>query len=307
METRMTDRPIGLEPLPTSPTEWGEGRLLVDVAGGPYLFSGMSEPQLDVARRRFDAFLVGPDWVSQPIPSMRFLRAPLPCFAYPEPDGPEYPLTTRADEHRVVVDGLRFTAEIPLSPRIEGKVWTSVAGDDEFLGVFENPFRVTVAYRLLEIGGVLLHSAAVVDDGQVYVFYGRSGAGKSTLSHLAAASGRTVLSDDLNTLHRTAGTTFARPVPFAGDIRDTKHGGDLPVRAILRLEKGDRVRVRGTSRAISLASLIACSPFVNSDGLRSPALEENLERAQRSLKVGVLCFPRSADFEDILSAVKEMP
>lgn len=302
----MTPTRRNVDPLPADPVEWGEHRLVINVAGGPYLFTGMSEDQWDIARRRFHSFIVEPISTSTPLPTIRFLRAPVSCFVYRELVGEEYPLSMRSDDHRVVVDGYRFTAEIPISPKAKGRVWTAVAAGDEFLSVFENPFRATVAYRLLDIGGVLLHSAAVVDNGRVVVFYGRSGSGKSTLSHLAAASGRTVVSDDLNTLITDRGTTFARSVPFAGDIRGTSPSENLPVRALLRLEKGEHVSARRTSPAISLASLIACSPFVNADGFRSRALEENLEDAQQSADVGVLTFPRGADFEDILAAIEEM-
>jgi hypothetical protein len=302
----MTSDGRRVEPLPAEPVPWGDRRLLLDVAGGPYLFTGMSDEQWDVSRLRFDAFLLDPASAPTTIPAIRFLRAPTSCFRYPELDGPDYPLSMGDDAHRVTVDGYRFTAVVPTSPDYNGRVWTSVAGGDEFLGVFENPFRATVAYRLLDIGGVLLHSAAVVDNGQVYVFHGRSGAGKSTLSQLAAASGRTVLSDDLNTLIREAGSTVARPVPFAGSHRDPSISGHLPVRALLRLEKGDRVRVRETSPAVSLASLIACSPFVNGDGHRVSTLEDNLERAQRSVKLGVLTSRRDATFDDILGAIEGM-
>jgi len=302
----MTLTRSNVDPLPADPVEWGDHRLVINVAGGPYLFTGMSEDQFEIARRRFHSFTAEPIPSSTPLPTIRFLRAPVSCFVYPDLVGEEYPLSTRSDEQRVVVDGYRFAAEISISPKTEGRVWTAVATGDEFLSVFENPFRATVAYRLLDTGGVLLHSAAVVDNGRVFVFYGRSGSGKSTLSHLAAASGRTVLSDDLNTLTTDRGATFARAVPFAGDIRGAAPSENLPIHALLRLEKGKDIGARRTSPAVSMASLIACSPFVNADGFRSRILEKNLQTAQQPADLGVLTFPRGADFDDILAAVEEM-
>lgn len=294
-------------PAPPAPdaAAWGDRRLTLDVAGGPFHFAGLSDEQCRLARDRFGAFIVGDEPDPAEPTTLHFLRAPSSSLRYPALEGVDYPLSLKADASRVTVDGLCFTAEIPMPLRSRTTVRTSVANGDELLAVLENPLRVLVAYRLLELGGALVHSAAAVDDdGRVLVFHGRSGAGKSTLSRLAASSGHAVLSDDLNTLVRHGGATFARPVPFAGDIRAPAPGGELPVRALLRLEKGAEVRARRTSPGASLASLIACSPFVNADPHRSPILEDNLERAQSSTPVGELTFPRDADFDDILRAVE---
>jgi hypothetical protein len=281
---------------------WGTARASVDIAGGPYLFTGMSERQLDSVQRRFRRFLADPCSVPTGGPTIRFMRAPQSRFRFTS-EVPEYPLEANADHDRSVLEGLRFRAEISTSPAVQGRVWTSVSGGEEFVGVFENPLRAAVAYRLLEIGGVLLHSAAVLVGDEAIIFFGRSGSGKSTLSKIALRAGHTVLSDDLNTLIGLRGSTVTRAVPFAGEIHSDTGAGEYEVRAILRLEKGDRIVFRRTSRALSIASMLAFSPFVNGDPYRRVTLERNLERVQRSVLPGVLSFPRNADFGAILSAI----
>jgi hypothetical protein len=120
-------------------------------------------------------------------------------------------------------------------------MWTSVEEPlKDVIGVFENFFRLLVAYRLNEIGGALLHSAAVVRDSRAYLFLGRSGAGKSTISKINQDAGLDVLSDDMNALVVENGRTLVEKLPFAGDLGQTaeRRGGAL-LAGIFRLEKAE--------------------------------------------------------------------
>jgi hypothetical protein len=69
---------------------------------------------------------------------------------------------------------------------------------------------------LARCGGVLMHSAIAVRDGQALVFAGRSGAGKSTLSALCRAEGWRILNDDRVIVFQRDGEPRAAGTPWHG-------------------------------------------------------------------------------------------
>jgi len=185
-----------------------------------------------------------------------------------------------------------------------GALWTPEGGGERFPGVFENFLRVLVAYRLLELGGVVLHSAGVVRDGAAFLFLGRSGAGKTTAARFSLAQGAEVLSDDLNALipggphvgaassgsDRRASAASAAgsgastsagcvvlKLPFTGDLGERRAvRPPVPLGALLRLEQAAADALAPLSRAETLACLLACVPFVNVDPHRRERLEQVL-------------------------------
>ncbi|HVG10014.1 MAG TPA: hypothetical protein VNM67_20095, partial [Thermoanaerobaculia bacterium] len=184
--------------------------------------------------------------------------------------GWEYGLDFDSGPSSVRLAGLDIVGRLDWRPMLRGALWTPVGGGDRFPGIFENFCRVLVAYRLHELGGAVIHGAAVVDGGEARLFAGPSGAGKSTVSRMAVERGLTVLSDDLNAL--LPGSILAG-LPFTGDLENG--GGSrarYPLRALLRLEKDTEDRLRPLGRAETAACLLACSPFVNADPARHAAL-----------------------------------
>src|SRR6185369_17923284 len=103
-------------------------------------------------------------------------------------------------------------------PQLSAALWTSEDGLLVERGIFENLLRIVVAYHMLELGVVLLHSAALADERGAHVFFGPSGAGKSTISRLGSAAGRSVLSDDMNALRIADDAVVVEKLPFAGDF-----------------------------------------------------------------------------------------
>ena len=97
----------------------------------------------------------------------------------------------------VRIAGKNFLTELTLQEDIRAEIWLSEA-DEEFMFVFENMFRVLAAYRLMQLGGCIMHSACIARDGKAYMMLGHSGAGKSTFSKQALDAGWEVLSDDMN-------------------------------------------------------------------------------------------------------------
>lgn len=288
---------------------WGVISRRLDLAGGPYLLTGLSEGQDEVLCRRFRERTgeAGAEAsASEPAVAVRSFRAAPSDFRSFDRTGREMTVDRAYDPRSVRLAGWRFMGRLDWRPRLIGTVWTSLAEGVELQGVFENFFRVLVAYRLLEEGGALVHSAGVVEGGRVFLFLGPSGAGKTTLGRLAQSAGRAVLSDDMNAVAVSPGGGGFRVerLPFAGDLGQTADPGETrPLGGLLRLEKGSEVRLEDLSPARALAGLLACCPFVNADPHRREALERNLETVLAAVPTGRLTFPREGPFDDIARVV----
>jgi hypothetical protein len=198
------------------------------------------------------------------------------------------------------------TTRLDWAPALGGALWTSEDGA-LFPGIFENFLRVLVAYRLVELGGVVLHSAGVASGSGAFLFLGPSGAGKTTLSRMSEDRGRTVLSDDLNALLPSSGPEPGRPrvvkLPFTGDLGERRAAAPpSPLRGLLRLEKGADDALRPLSPGETLALLFACSPFVNADPHRQESLLTNLAGLAAAAPAQALTFNLDGRFWSILES-----
>jgi hypothetical protein len=207
--------------------------------------------------------------------------------------------------------GVRFAAEIRLVPSLEATLWMA-APDLAIVGLVENVLRVMAAHALLEVGGTLIHSAAVVEGDRALLFYGPSGVGKSTIAALALAAGRAVLSDDLNAVLGSRGVPRVEPVPFAGDLApSTRHTGAVPLGALCRLRRDGGggaslaagPAARRISAAAALASLLAATPFLNADPWRAPRLEEALLDLLATVPALEVAFDLDAPFDAVAASV----
>jgi hypothetical protein len=191
---------------------------------------------------------------------------------------------------------------------LAGALWTHEDGGERFPGVFENFLRVLVAYRLLELGGAVLHSAGVVKDGAAFLFLGRSGAGKTTAARLSLARGAEVLSDDLNALViGGAGGVVVLKLPFTGDLGERRAlRPPVPLGGLLRLAQDSADALAPLSRAETLACLLACAPFVNVDPHRRERLEQVLLAlaAAAAPRAFTLRFSLSGGFWSIIDEIK---
>jgi hypothetical protein len=232
----------------------------------------------------------------------RLYRAPASDFRPVDTRGWEYAMDFEHEERSVRIIGLYLMARLDWAPALSGALWTSEEGA-RFPGIFENFLRVLVAYRLLELGGAVLHSAGVADGGGVFLFLGPSGAGKTTLSRMSEERGRAVLSDDLNALlpGLDGGTAQVLKLPFTGDLGERRAGAaPSPLRGLLRLEKGADDALRPLSPGETLALLFACSPFVNADPHRQERLLTNLADLAAAAPARVLTFSLGGRFWSIL-------
>ncbi len=280
---------------------WGDHAVALDVAGGPYLLSGLAATQEEALRRRFGP-LCGP--VEGGGTASRVFRAPAADFLPIDTRGWEYTLDLDPAPDALRVAGLHLMARLGWTPALAGALWTPEMAGEEWTSVCENYLRLLTAYRLLEQGGALLHSAGVTDGEKAWLLLGRSGAGKTTASRLCLAAGGTVLSDDLNAVLFDEKEARLRKLPFTGDLGDRAGGPEsVPLRAVLRLAQGTEEGLRPLSPAAALAGLVAAAPFVNRDPFRREALLAVLERLARAVPAWEVTFAREGRLWAILRSI----
>lgn len=305
-----------LFPRRRSGEAWGNEAVEIDFIGGPYRFEGLDPRQVAACHDRFGELCVpaeggGTDDQGVTVVSRLFRVGAAEFIPLDLSSGWDYTFDMDFAPDTVRLAGVDFmgrldglldtTGDEGDDPQgLTGTLWTHEVEGAAFQCLFENFFRVVVAYRLLGLGGALLHSAGVVSKGWAHLFLGRSGAGKTTLSRLSLASGRTVLSDDMNALCPADERTVVEKLPFAGDLgRTPGPRSSYPLRTLNRLLQGDdAIAPLSTSKAVAM--LIACSPFVNSDPHRLDDLISNLEQLVASVPTQDLHFSLGGTFWRLL-------
>jgi hypothetical protein len=276
----------------------------IDFSGGPYHVHGLSAGQRAAIDPAFGSMIIDSVAVATgACVDVAVFRSGSFDFLPPVFDRGVYELAFTYETDSVSVSGPSFMGRIQLGETTRAALWTSADTAHEFPIVFENFFRLLVAYRLLEGRGVLLHSAGIVANGEALLMFGPSGAGKSTVARLSQAAGYTVLSDDLNALSLDSGALHVAQVPFAGDLgRVATRCVRVPLRRIFRLKQA---KVHGTTplgKAESIAMLVAAAPFVNSDPHRADTLVGVIADIVTSCRVESLCFAKDVGFMSLISS-----
>ena len=224
-------------------------------------------------------------------------------------DGQYAPRSIRREGCGIELTGVNFEAQIGLGTDPVASS-LGVALEDELArtGVIENFLRIYMAHRALELGGVMLHSAGLVFDGQAYIFSGRSNAGKTTLTRKAHEIGARVLSDDINLVLPGKGAYQAHAVPFTGEFgRTLDHPGGretYPVAGIVLLEQGDSLATETVDPSAAVARLLTGSPFVNTDAEESEKLFDAVTGLVAQVPVIRLLSRRDDKIDAIMRAVK---
>jgi len=284
----------GLFPARLAGEPWGDAELLVEAPGGPYRLTDLDAAGAAAAADHFRGSTrpPGPGGEPQAV-RCRVLRMAPEEFLPVDTRGWELTLDLDREAEALRVAGLGLVARLEWRPRLALAIWTDSAGAERLPGTIENVLRVAVAYRLAEEGGALLHAAGAADAGGAAAFLGRSGAGKTTLARLCRAEGKTVLGDDLVALVWRDGAPWLQPLPFAGDLRpEPPLPRPEPLVALYRLAQGPEHAVADLGRGQGLATLVACSPYVNRDPLAADRLLEGLARLVESVPVRLFSFAR---------------
>lgn len=287
----------------TGSRAWGRCRLVVHFAGGPYAFVGLARSQRDAIRARFSDYAGTPG--TTPAVVTRVRRIPEAAFRRFDLAGWRYAMEFEARPEWVRAVGLTFVSRLEVGPTLSATLWTSLAGEGLFLEGIENTFRVTAAYRLLQLGGALLHSAAVVVAGRAYLFLGPSGTGKTTIATNASAAGFAVLSDDMNAVAPSREGTMVEKLPFAG-LLGTDPAPAQPFRlgGVYRLRQAPHLALRPVGHAEMVGYAAACAPYLNADPHRTPALLEALASLLRQVPRGVLEVARDTPFDQVAALLE---
>jgi len=223
--------------------------------------------------------------------------------------GGQYAPLMRRTSEGIEITGLDFKAHLTGDGTAPLQATLAVAREEE-LGrafVLENFLRIVFAYHVLSRGGVLLHSAGIVQRGAAYLFCGRSNAGKSTLSRKAAAAGAAVLSDDINLVFRENDGYYVHRVPFTGEFRQSGEScsgpGTFRLGGLALLEKAPVLTTAPVGPAEGVAGLLTGCPYVNDDPEELPKLLDILTTLVSHVPVIRLGVARDDPFEAIMATL----
>lgn len=130
-----------------------------------------------------------------------------------------------------------------------------------------NVLHATIAWRIVKLGGLLLHAASAVLDGRGFVLIGAEGSGKSTWARGMASAGAIALGDDI---------ALVLPSPTGFDLvgsplRAKEFGGGTPGRwplaAILLPRHAEQPSLSPVSGLEVHAALAANLPFATDRGI----------------------------------------
>lgn len=265
---------------------WGIDSIRLRLPASLVVIEGLSRGQHECISQDYGSFVVARDEASQTADAV--CRAE--CMAQPvglpiehfTVDG-QYTLHKRRSGEAIEITGNNFVGHFVRWPApIQAAL--SVAKEEEFASslVLENFLRVLIAYRVLAMGGILLHSAGVVFQDRAYLFCGRSNAGKTTLARKASAAGARVLSDDINLVIPEQGVFRVHKVPFTGEFgrraENLSGRGSFPLGGLVLLEKTPTLTASPVRSAEGVAGLLTGCPFVSDDPEEFPALLDVLTR-----------------------------
>ncbi len=285
-------------PSSTNGTPWGNERLIVDFVGGPYLITGLSLSQAELLRDHFEESCTTATTEQMGRVHIQICQDSDKSFKDISKTPREITFDLDHQKNHLNISGLYVMARLDFQPALSATLWTCKNDDSLFSGIiFENIFRMVVTYRLHEDNGMLIHSGAVVDDGEAVLFPGRSNDGKSTLSKLSLQTGRTVLSDDMNALTWENGVPILEKVPFAGDLgRTWTRSSQYPLKGIFAISKTAETILEPMAAPQAVALLVASTPYLNTDSMRMADLLANLHQLAMTVPTGRLGFTKNEDF-----------
>jgi hypothetical protein len=273
--------------------EENRGKEAVDLffSGGPYRFAGLDNAQLNKVETRFADYCHAPPKSGGAAVHTRVLDCAKNRFRTGALENGEYTFDRDYSLNTVRLAGPDFMAAINWSPALHGTLWIGDDDDEQFACAFENFFRVLAAYRLLQLGGTILHSACVAMDGKAFILLGHSGAGKTTFSRMALQNGWEVLSDDMNAVCLQERRWRVEKLPFAGDLGQTPTRGHVyPLAGIVKLQKSGKNGLHGLTACQTLAKAFCCAPVVNGDPYRFALLLDSLETLLHAVPSATLEF-----------------
>jgi hypothetical protein len=216
-----------------------------------------------------------------------------PGYYFPNPDGTEDFFNDQVfQQNKCLICSNYFSGYIEIDTKY-GKV---ICTDSNPLSWLEHFLRVTYAIIALQRGDLLFHGAALVKDGNGYVFFGPSGSGKSTVTELS--NNCTVLGDDLILIKKRAHQFRVFATPFNSDddngfqITNT----DAAIIGLYRLRQNLTTFFKKMSPANILADLLMSIPSVNKNYSGSKTAIDLCARIVDSIPCYEMYFKRNNEF-----------
>ena len=280
---------------------WGQWDVGVGLASHRFRFFGLSQTQRDVVHSLYSSYVMRR--ASTDEHRVNLFATSSDLFRLFDRRGWTYDMEFEYGPETVWVAGWGFLGLVHLSPAINACLWTCLQHSDDFHSVFENFFRVILAYTLNRDNGILLHCSGAIFDNRACLFIGQSGAGKSTVCGISRDAGLEVLSDDLNAVVLRRSVPEVEKLPFAGEPRfRSDNSRRYPVDGLYKLHKDEKVGLNTLSPASSIATVCGNAPFVN----RNPHVFHGLIRTATALvkvrPVRELSFRPDPSFLELLGA-----
>ncbi len=149
-------------------------------------------------------------------------------------------------------------------------------------------------WEMLNFGGIMLHSSAVVVDGKAYLFSAKSGTGKSTHTSLwlKLLGGKAyILNDDKPAIRLVDGKVRAFGTPFSGKSDLHKNIG-VDIGAICFLEQSEENSIKQITVAEALPLILAQVPFTG----EGEALPKTLDVLDKLL-TQIPCFKLNCNMD----------
>ena len=160
--------------------------------------------------------------------------------------------------------------------------------------------RMIFALLACNAGGILLHTAGIIRDGQGYLFFGHSGSGKTTVCRVSQ-SDHSILNDDLILLLPGKKGWQAFGTPFWNPTQVKPNGGNAPVAGLYLLVQAHQVFTVPMAGGRAIAALIANVPVIPQDPHRSTRLLEILSNIQSVIPISELHFKPDNSFWNVIS------
>ena len=188
---------------------------------------------------------------------------------------------------------LRFEKEgaVPFEVAFEGGVWWTEVREPAVQAL---ALRAILAERLGRTGGLLLHAAAVVQDGESWIFLGPGDAGKTTLARQARGL---AIGDDAVAVFAAAGRLYAQGTPFRSEGGPPGHGAMAPVAGVLLLVKDRANYVEPVPRREVVRALLQQIFLPPGTEEPNPAQVRCLLALAAKVRVGRLHFRRDCVFD----------
>ena len=277
------------------------GPASIDLGVGPLRFrlEGLSERQADRLTTRFRPFVAQRATAAVPDLVLGLRRAGRPRFLrLPGGRHEIYRMDRRSRSDIRDAWSYEFAGRLSLSRRAADLALVEESGELFDRGL-ENYLRTLTASLILDRGGLLVHSAAVVRGGRAYLFFGPSGSGKTTVTRLSPRD--TVLSDDLALVLPAREGFVVAGIPFGmahHHVPDTNDS--FPLVALLRLVQSKDVLRQRLEGARALAELSSCLPFCMQDRTEAARALENAGRLLEAVPAWRLLFREDEAFWKVI-------